>query len=143
MKPSLPSADIELLDSLVRSCRRLGLFYYPNTLARYQQNDLASYVWICIEEVKRFNLALYKICRALSGFSAHDKSGRQRGVTGHELTADELQFPMPKNDPLWNAMCKEEWETAITDDSDLTGLYDTMGEEWISKSADFFRFVGL
>lgn len=135
-----------MLDSLVRSCRRLGLFYYPNILARFQQNDLASYVWICIEEVKRFNLALYKTCRALSGFSAHEKNDGQHGVACEAscgLTADELQFPMPKNDPMWNAMRKEEWESAIADDFDSTRLYDTMEEEWISNSAELLRFIGL
>lgn len=29
LKPSLPSPDSELLDSLVGSCQRLGMFYYP------------------------------------------------------------------------------------------------------------------
>ena len=135
-----------MLDSLVLSCRRLGLFYYPNILARFQQNDLVSYVWICIEEVKRFNLALYKICRALSGFSAHEKNGGQHSVACEAscgLTADELQFPMPKNDPMWNAMRKEEWDSAIADDFDPTRLYDTMEEEWISNSAELLRFIGL
>lgn len=118
------------------------MFYYPNILARYQQNELVSFVWTCIEEVKRFNLALYKVCRASSSL---DKSGTH-GVTGEaicELTANELQFPMPKNDVLWSAMCKEEWDSAITNDFDLNRLYDTMEEEWISKSAEFLRFIGL
>lgn len=122
------------------------MFYYPNVLARYEQNDLASYVWICIEEVKRFNLALYRVCRASSSSDIHDKSGRQYSVTGEascELTADELQFPMPKNDPLWNAVRKEEWEPSVNDDFRPARLYDSMEEEWISKSADFLRFIGL
>lgn len=113
-------------------------------LARYQQNELVSFVWICIEEVKRYNLALYKLCRALSSFVIHDKSGTH-GVTGEgirELTANELQFPMPKNDPLWNAICKEEWDSAITNDFVPARLYDTMEEQWISKSAEILRFFG-
>ncbi|KOS36944.1 hypothetical protein ACN38_g12286 [Penicillium nordicum] len=45
LKVSLPPADLGLLEALVRSCRRLGMFYYPNIIAKYEEADLASFVW--------------------------------------------------------------------------------------------------
>lgn len=66
LKPCLFSLVSSLLDRLVKSCRRLGMLYYPNMLARYCEPDQPSYVWVSIEEVKRFNIALYKVCRVCS-----------------------------------------------------------------------------
>ncbi|KAI9373857.1 hypothetical protein BJX61DRAFT_357486 [Aspergillus egyptiacus] len=142
LKPSLPVADAELLDCLVASCKRLGLLHYPNMLARFSQNDLPSYVWVSIEEVKRFNVALYRICRTLS--EQYDRSsidGRvtdDSSVTGaraQRLSARDLQFPMPRNTPLWNAVSKEVWDAAATEDVFCHNLEDTQEEQWISRSA--------
>lgn len=145
LKPYLPPAYIELLDCLVLSCRKLGMFYYPNMLARYQQDDPDSYVWVCIEEVKRFNLALYKVCRTLSDSGKYEKNMEECGAVGaasYGFTANELQFPMPKKDPMWNATRKEDWNSAATEDVYPTPLDDVMEEEWISRSAELLRVVG-
>jgi hypothetical protein len=145
LKPSLPSGDLELLVSLVQSCRRLGMFYFPNVLARFLPDDHAPYVWVSVEEVKRFNLALFKVCRALSGYSRQDGNGKECGVIGAtswRLAASDLQFPMPKNDPLWNAFGREEWVSAVTEDVLHTSLDDIKEGEWISNSAELLRFAG-
>ena len=133
LMPTLPSADADLLKSLVLSCKKLGMFYYPNMLARFQEDDLPSYVWVSIEEIKRFDLALYKVWKILG-----NRDNQKRGATGvasQELEAVELQFPLPKNDPLWNATTKHDWLAAITEDAEYNKLHDTREEEWISKSA--------
>lgn len=139
LRPTLPSADTDLLESLVLSCKRLGMFYYPNMLARFQEDELPSYVWVSIEEVKRFDLALYKVWKTLG-----NRVNRKRGATGvasQGLEAAELQFPLPKNDPLWNAITKHEWLAAITEDVEYNKLRDTREDEWISKSAEPLRAV--
>ncbi|KAF3400004.1 hypothetical protein F1880_008251 [Penicillium rolfsii] len=45
LKPCPSSVISSLLDRLVENCRRLGMLYYPNMLARYYQPDQPSYVW--------------------------------------------------------------------------------------------------
>ncbi|KJK66034.1 specific transcription factor domain protein [Aspergillus parasiticus SU-1] len=143
LKPSLPSPDSELLDSLVGSCQRLGMFYYPNMLARYQSDDLASYVWVSIEEVKRFDLALYKFHRMLSRAGARDSAAGSYSVTTVDgaLTAADLRFPMPTNDALWHAVGKEQWLSATTKGVYLCSLNDAMEDQWISNSAELIGFL--
>jgi hypothetical protein len=135
LKPTLPAIETDLLASLVMSCRRLGMFYYPNMLARYQSDDLASYVWVGIEEVKRFDVALYKVCRALSS-SERDGSieeGDTPRATSWQLSASEPQFLMPQNDLLWNAVGEEEWASAAAKDVGRVDLSDIMEAQWIAK----------
>lgn len=121
------------------------MFYYPNILARFSQNEPAAYVWVSIEEIKRFNLALFKVCRAFSG------SGRQGGcienfsmeeTVSWSLSARELQFPLPRNTPLWNALNPEEWVAAATEDVYRHRLDDTLEQDWISRSADVLELTG-
>lgn len=61
-------------------------------LAQYQSDDLASYVWVSIEEVKRFDLALYKFHRMLSRAGTRDSAvGSYSVTTVHgALTAADL-----------------------------------------------------
>ncbi|KAK2761629.1 hypothetical protein FQN54_001457 [Arachnomyces sp. PD_36] len=144
LKPSLPSAELELLKSLVLSCKKLDMFYYPNMLARYSQSDLPSYIWVGIEELKRFNLALYRCCKALSRSGQQTSDGAGDSIAGPatwELTAADLQFPIPKNDALWDATVREEWDSAGTEAANPTSLHDTLEAEWISKSAELLRFI--
>jgi hypothetical protein len=137
LKPCLSLADSDLLDRLVESCKRLGMLYYPNMLARYCEPDQPTYVWVSIEEVKRFNIALYKVCRTCSqqwsGTTACDIiRGSSRG-----LRAQDLQFPLPRNTLLWNAVDKAGWESAGSEDVFRHRLNDTLEHEWISNSAHF------
>jgi hypothetical protein len=133
LKASISAADLALLKSLVGSCRRLGMFFYPNMLARYKEADLPSFVWVGIEEVKRFSIALYKLCAKLSSPSLEDRP---------LLHASELQFPLPSNEPLWNSVERDEWE-ANAKEEDTVSLEDDLQAKWISKSADVLEFLGL
>lgn len=47
-----------LLKALVRSCRRLGMFYYPTILVKYEDADLGTFIWVGIEEIEQFNTTL-------------------------------------------------------------------------------------
>ncbi|OJJ39979.1 hypothetical protein ASPWEDRAFT_33325 [Aspergillus wentii DTO 134E9] len=133
LKVSISAAHLLLLKSLVGSCRRLGMFFYPNMLARYKEADLPSFVWVGVEEIKRFNITLYKLCVKLSNASLE---GRPL------LPASELQFPLPSNDPLWNSVGRDEWEANIKEENSVS-LSDNIQAKWISKFADVLEFLGL
>ncbi|KAI9044967.1 uncharacterized protein KD926_010290 [Aspergillus affinis] len=109
LKLALPPADSQLLDSLVGSCKQLGMFYYPNIVAQHLPVSVTEIAWVGIEEVKRFNLTLYKVHKMLSRWEPG--AGLAEGDTvpeasGRGLAAIDLQFPMPTNNRLWNAANK-------------------------------------
>lgn len=133
LKATIPATDLALLTSLVGSCRRLGMFFYPNILAKYSEADLPSFVWVGIEEVKRFSIALYKLCAKLSSSTTEDRS---------LITARELQFPLPSNDQLWNSVGRDEWDVNAKVE-DMVFLKDDLQAKWISKSADILECLDL
>ncbi|KAL3431412.1 hypothetical protein BDV09DRAFT_188390 [Aspergillus tetrazonus] len=90
LKASIPTTDLELLKSLVRSCQKLGMFFYLNMLARYKEVDLPSFAWV------------------VSSFSTDNSP---------LLHARELQFLLPSNDPLWNSVKRNEWEANAKDET--------------------------
>jgi hypothetical protein len=76
------------------------MFYYPNMLRQHDANAPLALVWVNIEEIKRFGLALYKVCQLatcsnLNGESVN--SGRN-----DLLTLSDLSFCIPDSDELWN-----------------------------------------
>ncbi|KAL4862773.1 hypothetical protein BDV12DRAFT_178375 [Aspergillus spectabilis] len=131
LKASISATDLALLKSLVGSCRKLGMFFYPNMLAKYKEADLPSFVWVGIEELKRFSMALYKLCAKVSSFSTDNSP---------LLHARDLQFPLPSNDPLWNSVKRNEWEANATDET--ISLKDNFQAKWISNVADVLNFLG-
>ncbi|KAL4945740.1 hypothetical protein BDV06DRAFT_229940 [Aspergillus oleicola] len=133
LRASVSATDLALLKSLVGSCRKLGFFFYPNMLARYKEADLPSFVWVSIEEVKRFSIALYKLCVKLNSSSTGDSP---------LLHASELQFPLPSNDPLWNSVERDEWE-ANAKQQDTISLKDDYKRKWISNFVDVLDLLGL
>lgn len=147
LKPSLPASKTALLASLVGSCRRLGVFHYPNILARYQPDDLVTYVWVSVEEVKRFGVALYKVCKTLSSdrrntdINTHTVECSIPGGTSWQLTASELEFPMPKYDPVWDAVGEGEWRAAVSKDMECIDLSDTMESQWISRMSELLQLT--
>ncbi|KAL4879223.1 hypothetical protein BJY04DRAFT_194064 [Aspergillus karnatakaensis] len=131
LKASIAASDLELLKSLIGSCRRLGMFSYPNMLNRHEQTEMLSFIWVSIEEVKRFGMALYKLCAKVS---SSDTNG------GPFLHARELQFPPPFNNPLWNAVERDDWEANAT--GVTISLHDDLREQWISNFAYVLELVG-
>ncbi|OQD89389.1 hypothetical protein PENANT_c002G06731 [Penicillium antarcticum] len=133
LKASISAASLDLLQSLVGSCRKLGMFSYPDMLGRYKEADLPSFVWVGIEEVKRFDIALYKL-------------GTKLNISGSEgrdlLTASELEFPLPSNDLLWHSTERHEWE-AYAKEENMVSLKDDLHAKWISNFADMLESFGL
>ncbi|CAI7586010.1 unnamed protein product [Penicillium viridicatum] len=147
LKPSLTSPDADLLQRFVVSCKKLGMFYYPNILARFSQNEPAPYVWVGIEEIKRLNLTLFKVCKSFSGSCRQEGgldglSDNREKTVSWGLSARELQFPLPRNTPLWNVLNAEEWFAADTEDVYRHSLDDTLEQDWISWSADVLDLTG-
>lgn len=133
LKASISTADLELLKSLVGSCRRLGMFFYPNMLSKFEETDLPSFVWVSVEEVKRFSVALYRLCAKLSNSNTED---------GPLLRASELQFPMPSNDDLWNSVRRDEWE-ANAKEENMISLRDDLQARWISSHTDTINLLDV
>ncbi|PYH29024.1 Zn(II)2Cys6 transcription factor [Aspergillus neoniger CBS 115656] len=138
LKPSLAPADSDLLERLIISCKKLGIFYYPNILQHYCNSILPGYTWVSVEEVKRFDLALFRVCGAF-GISGKGED-RMSNLDGR-IRACDLQFPPPRNTPLWNAVTKEEWESAATADMNRHSLDDPLPLQWISNSAEIVEII--
>ncbi|KAL4995334.1 hypothetical protein BDV10DRAFT_196788 [Aspergillus recurvatus] len=165
LKPYLDLADADLLDRLVASCKKLGMLSYPNMLARYTKDDLSSYVWVSVEEIKRFNMALFRVCRLFAAGTCDDKHGGKPGLdtpqdvdnshrTHDRLHARDLKFPLPINTPLWNAVGKAEWASLVAAGGDIDIvthadanaycqrlLNDALQAEWLSNFADVFEWT--
>jgi hypothetical protein len=141
LRLKMSSADLKLLRCLVGSCDRLGILHYPSILSKYQWTGPPGYIWVCIEEVKRFNLALYKFCNVVDG-AGESLSGKD-GKTSSLLRLSQLQFPFKQNDRLWKATNMEEWMSA---EEDLTRedlvIYSTE-QNWISHSTTLLHSLEL
>lgn len=96
LRYQIEAEEYDLLVALVQSCRRLGMFLYPNMLAQYDDTAPAVLVWVGVEETKRFGLALYKVCRMCT---CPDSSGSRSQL----LSLTDLSFGMPDSDESWNA----------------------------------------
>ena len=90
----------ELLVALVQSCRRRGMFSYLNVLSQHDAHAPLALIWVNTEEIKRFGLALYKVCRlsACSGAAGESADGPNNEL----LTLADMSFCMPDSDELWN-----------------------------------------
>ncbi|KAJ5975001.1 hypothetical protein N7481_008708 [Penicillium waksmanii] len=134
LKASLTPKTTELFTALVRSSRKLGLFYYPNILAQYRDTGDEGLALLFIEETKRFNLSLYKLGRKL----------RLTSVGPHTLdwrvNTDELQFPMPKG-RIWVAATRSEWDRAVPVGSIGPELNETVENTWMSRSAELLEYL--
>ncbi|EKG19214.1 Thioesterase superfamily [Macrophomina phaseolina MS6] len=88
-----------LLTDLVRCARRLGLFSYAAMHAQFHDADLVFVTWVRVEEVKRFDLILFRLWGVF-----HDcEWARVNGLAGEELTWADLRFQAPEPDELWTA----------------------------------------
>jgi hypothetical protein len=128
----IPAQKYELLSSLVETCRRAGLFHYPNMLLRHHTSAPPVLVWVSVQEIKRFGLALYKLCRLCSrdGGGTIEKGGSV--LKSNLLNLTDMDFCMPDSDEIWNA--------PKTGFNRLTDLQQPSRDnrdsgEWISKTS--------
>ncbi|CAG8054329.1 unnamed protein product [Penicillium salamii] len=134
---TVPTPKLELLASLVRSCQRLGMFYYPNMLSRHREIGVSDFIWVSIEEIKQFNLALFKVCGKVTVINARDN---EEGVgTVSMFPAEELQFPMPTNCFLWHAVTQDQWVSSF--EGTVVDLDDLSQDTWISNCAGLLNFM--
>ena len=147
LRCQLPAPEYELLTSLVQTCRRLGMFYFPNMLAQHDSSAPITLIWLSVEEAKRFGLALYKICR-LCTRNPDDTPDRPGGRLQREmLTLAELDFCMPDSDEVWNALTVEEADTirrTAVQDSAVQGTFmDRDPGNWISHASGTLCDAGV
>ncbi|KAB8259751.1 C2H2 type zinc finger domain protein [Aspergillus pseudonomiae] len=125
MKQSLSEIPSQLLVALVRSCLQRNMFSYPTMFAHFNSASVPDvFIWVGIEEVKRFALALYKVCR------------RCRVDDAKLLSLADLQFAMPDSDELWHA------SSGLA--SRIPASYSDRNKEdnWISQAARFLQSDG-
>ncbi|CAG8272303.1 unnamed protein product [Penicillium salamii] len=109
-KTLLLNDKYDLLASLVQSCRYWCIFSYFNMLLQHDADALLALVYISVEEIKIFGLALYKVCR-LSTPASFDLAGECSNSGRKELLSlSDLSFYMPDSDELWNALLGAESE---------------------------------
>lgn len=128
----LPQPDGEILAAVLRSCRKHNIFSYPTMLARYQDIDNITTIWVGVEEMKRFALALYKVSRLCGDADNGEGEGR--------LTLSELQFPPPDSNSLWGAMSNRELSELLRTGRD--GNPERSNDSrWISESGGLLDAV--
>jgi hypothetical protein len=109
------------------------MFHYPNILAQFRDDHLASYIWLCTEEIKRFNITLFRVGRRF-GSSSNQSTPR--------VMTEELQFPPPAHDELWNAVHQEDWNAVLAKSARKIDEFDGPLEDlWISNSAALFQSI--
>ncbi|KAL4893692.1 hypothetical protein BDV59DRAFT_176962 [Aspergillus ambiguus] len=136
----LPVPKYELLTALVESCRRLGLFHYPNMLTQHTFSAPIALVWVSVEELKRFGLALYKLCRLCSQHCQPTKavkgdSGTGTGLRNKLLTLADLDFCMPDSDEIWNTPPGTGPESVRIPALQQTSRDSRDSDNWISRTS--------
>ncbi|EAW13717.1 Zn(II)2Cys6 transcription factor [Aspergillus clavatus NRRL 1] len=141
---TLPRLPSQLLTTLVYTCLRQKMFFYPTILGQFIPGSVPdSFIWIGIEEIKRFALALYKVCRLCI---VHDDTGhttQMHGpptVTGHARTLvslEDLQFALPDSDDLWHA--SSDLAARLAEDGSMAYKNKNAEANWISQSVRLLR----
>ncbi|KAF7596642.1 hypothetical protein BBP40_000564 [Aspergillus hancockii] len=137
----LPEIPAQLLVALVQSCRNRNMFFYPAMLAEFNLISVPNvYIWVGIEEAKRYALALYKVCRQCRvlgpmplGESLNSISERGTYSQGRSLLSlADLHFALPDSNELWDASSDLAARLAENPD-DL--INKNIEENWISQTA--------
>ncbi|RAL08048.1 C2H2 type zinc finger domain protein [Aspergillus homomorphus CBS 101889] len=138
---TLPALPSQLLLALVRTCRQQDLFSYPTIRAQFTRNTAPDvFIWLGIEEVKRFALSLYRVSAMVRVQESHvpvDDASKGECL----VSLEELRFAMPERDDLWNANS----DLAATLARDNLIDYDArnMEVDWISNAGRLLRRDGV
>jgi hypothetical protein len=133
MRHRLPDDKYELLAALVRSCRSWGIFFYPNMLLQHDDDAPLVLTYLNVEEIKRFGLALYKVCRlsTCTSMTGENPNGGQNDL----LTLADLSFCMPDSDELWNAPLDAESKVLKKRDPSAVARNNGDVKNWISQAS--------
>lgn len=125
----LSELEYEVLVALIRSCKRRGMFHYPNMHAQYDRAGIsqktAMYIWVGVEEAKRFALAVYQLWRMCKDRGLAENAGEDL------LTVADLEFPMPAGEHLWMAESKEQFLERVMEAVDCGNFPCNHEAEWI------------
>lgn len=117
------------------------MFFYPSILAQFKPGvDPDVFIWLGIEEVKRFGLSLYRVCRHARVCDtklledAPDFSPRRgpRSPDGSLLSLADLQFAVPDSDGLWHATSDL---AAKIRGNEAAYTNENIEDNWISQTA--------
>lgn len=82
-------------------------------------------LWVGVEEIKRFAIALFKLCRLCDDASACEDE---------TLVLSDLQFPVPDGNYLWEAESNEVLAKRLAEGGDRGATRDSgLEENWISN----------
>lgn len=76
------------------------MFHYLKMIEKYSPATPLAMIWVNVEEIKRFGLALYKVCR-LSNLAVTAK--KSRNTRQDLLGLADLNFCIPDSDRIWGA----------------------------------------
>ncbi|EKG18996.1 hypothetical protein MPH_03686 [Macrophomina phaseolina MS6] len=125
----LSESEYEVLVGLIKSCKRRGMFQYPRMHAQYDRagvdHNTVIYIWVGIEEAKRFALAVYHVWKMCKD--------RALGHHGDDdlLTVADLEFPIPMGEHMWLSESKELFLQRVTETIDAENSPCNHGAEWI------------
>ncbi|EAW13141.1 C2H2 type zinc finger domain protein [Aspergillus clavatus NRRL 1] len=131
-----------LLTTLIDTCRRQNLFFYPAILAQFSRESVPDvFIWVGIEEVKRFALALYKVCRLCHVQDTELDTPRSTGRGKDLLALMDLQFALPDSDELWHA--SSDLAARLAQDGPMCYSNKNIEANWISQAARLLQKQGL
>ncbi|KAJ5186724.1 hypothetical protein N7449_011488 [Penicillium cf. viridicatum] len=139
MRYRLPDDKYKLLTALVQTCRRWGMFYYPNMIIQHNTYTPLALVYLNIEEIKRFGLALYKACRLST--SSDITEGNTNCDRNDLLTLADLSYSMPDSDEIWNAPLGTESEVLKKSASSAATRDNGDPKNWISEASGLLHDV--
>ncbi|PKX97579.1 C2H2 type zinc finger domain protein [Aspergillus novofumigatus IBT 16806] len=126
-----------LLTTLTETCLRKNMFFYPEILAQFCGDSVPDvFIWVGIEEVKRFALALYEVCRTchIQRENSPRNSPRSANRGRSLLTLADLQFALPDSDELWHAT--SDLAARLAEDGPLYYDNNDAAANWISQSSE-------
>jgi hypothetical protein len=108
-------------------------------LRQHDADAPLALVYVSVEEIKRFGLALYKVCR-LSTPTSFDFSGEcYNGGKTDLLTLADLSFCMPDSDILWDAPLGAVSEILNKSDAHVVRRDNGDAKTWISQASALLR----
>lgn len=110
------------------------MFFYPSILTQFKPGvDPDVFIWLGIEEVKRFCLSLYRVCRQSR---VHDPKLLEDAPSFSPgkslLSLADLQFALPDKGELWHTTSDLAARLA---ENPAAYSNENIEENWISQTA--------
>ena len=102
-------------------------------LLQHEADVPLALVYVNVEEIKRFGLALYKVCQFSTSSHLFGESPNGDGNT--LLTLADLSFCMPDSDELWNAPLGAESKVLRKTNFSAVGRDNGDAKNWIFQAS--------